>query len=170
MLHQPRRPFVLAKDGFTVALIACNAFQAERSAATDDSPGVNPLREDALLADIAAARRRADAVVVMPHWGPELVAQPYGSQRTLARRMVEAGASAVIGAHPHVSQTVDVHHGAPIVYSLGNFVFDYYPADPPEWTGWVARLSFAKGRPVDVETRSVVLDAAGLPRPLEEEE
>jgi poly-gamma-glutamate synthesis protein (capsule biosynthesis protein) len=88
----------------------------------------------------------------------------------LARKMIDAGAAAVIGGHPHVTQTVDVHAGAPIVYSLGNFAFDYYPVDPPEWTGWVATLTFRAGKPVDLRTRAVVLDAAGLPRPADEDD
>ena len=168
-LAQARRPFLLKKDGFTVAILACNDFQGEKWAAGADAPGVNPLREADLLADIAAARKTADAVVPFVHWGPELVAQPYDKHRALARKMVDAGAAAVIGAHPHVTQTVDTYRGAPIVYSLGNFVFDYYPVDPPEWTGWVATLTFAKDRPVDLATRAVVLDAAGIPKPVVEE-
>ena len=168
-LAAARRPFVLEKDGFRIAILACNDFQGEKWAAGADTPGVNPLREVDLLADIAAARKTADAVVPFVHWGPELVAQPYEEHRVLARRMIDAGAAAVIGAHPHVTQTVDTLHGAPIVYSLGNFVFDYYPVDPPEWTGWVAKLTVAKGKAVDLETRAVVLDAAGIPKPVAEE-
>ena len=168
-LARARRPFLLKKNGFTIAILACNDFQGEKWAAGADAPGVNPLREADLLADIAAARKTADAVVPFVHWGPELVAQPYEKHRVLARKMVDAGAAAVIGAHPHVTQTVDTYRGAPIVYSLGNFVFDYYPVDPPEWTGWVAKLTFRKDRPVDLETRAVVLDAAGIPKPVVEE-
>jgi poly-gamma-glutamate synthesis protein (capsule biosynthesis protein) len=150
-------------------VLACNAIQAERSAAAEATPGVAPLREDDLLADIAAAAQQADAVVPFVHWGPELVAAPRDGQRALARRMVEAGAAAVIGAHPHVTQTVDTYRGAPVVYSLGNFVFDYFPVDPPEWTGWVVKLTFTKSRPVDLETRAVVLDPTGIPRPVTDE-
>jgi poly-gamma-glutamate synthesis protein (capsule biosynthesis protein) len=169
-LAAARRPLVLEKHGITVAILAANGFQAAKSAAGEATPGVAPLEEAAILADIAAARQRADFVVPFVHWGPELVAQPRDADRALARKMIEAGAAAVIGGHPHVTQTVDVHRGAPIVYSLGNFVFDYYPVDPPEWTGWVTRLTFAKGKPVELETRAVVLDAAGLPRPVTEDD
>jgi len=165
-LARARRPFLLEKDGFTVAILACNDFQGEKWAAAADAPGVNPLREADLLADIAAARTQADAVVPFVHWGPELVAEPYAKHRALSRKMVDAGAAAVIGAHPHVTQTVDTYRGAPIVYSLGNFVFDYYPVDPPEWTGWVAKLTFAKDKPADLETHAVVLDPAGIPKPV----
>lgn len=166
-LGEARRPFVLEKDGLRIAILAANGFRAAEYAATDASPGVAPLREADLLADIVAARKQADIVVPYVHWGDELVAGPLEADRLFARKMVEAGAAAVMGGHPHVTQTVDVYRGAPIVYSLGNFVFDYYPCDPPEWTGWVVKLIVAKDKPVEVETRAVVLDAAGLPRPLE---
>ncbi|MFM8290531.1 MAG: CapA family protein [Planctomycetia bacterium] len=169
-LAAARRPLVLQKHGITIALVAANGFQAAKSAAGVATPGVAPLEEAAILADIAASRKTADFVVPLVHWGPELVPQPREADRVLARKMIDAGAAAVIGGHPHVTQTVDVHAGAPIVYSLGNFVFDYYPVDPPEWTGWVAKLSFAKGKPVALETRAVVLDAAGLPRPATEDD
>jgi len=168
-LAAARRPLVFEKHGIRVALVAANGFQAAASAAGDAAAGVAPLEEAAMLADIAAARKAADFVVPMVHWGPELVAEPDAADRRLARRMVEAGAAAVIGSHPHVTQTVDVHRGAPIVYSLGNFVFDYYPVDPPEWTGWVVKLTFTKDQPVELDSHAVVLDAAGLPRPASSE-
>ncbi|MBM4021627.1 MAG: CapA family protein [Planctomycetes bacterium] len=168
-LAAARRPLVFEKHGIRVAVVAANGFQAAASAAGEATPGIAPLEESAILADIAAARKAADFVVPLVHWGPELVAEPDAADRALARRMIEVGAAAVIGSHPHVTQTVDVHRGCPIVYSLGNFVFDYYPVDPPEWTGWVATLTFAKGQPVALDTHAVVLDAAGLPRPASSE-
>ncbi len=165
-LAEARAPVVLEKDGLRVAIIAANGFRPHDYAATATSPGVAPLAESDLLADIASARKDADVVVPFVHWGDELVAEPLAADRELARMMIDAGSAAVIGGHPHVTQTVDVHRGAPIVYSLGNFVFDYYPCDPPQWTGWVVKLTVTKGEPVSVETRAVVLDAVGRPRPL----
>jgi poly-gamma-glutamate synthesis protein (capsule biosynthesis protein) len=165
-LAEARRPLVLEKDGLKIAILAANGFRADNYAATTETPGVAPLREADLLADIAAARTQADVVVPFIHWGDELEAGPLEADRLFARKMIDAGAAAVIGSHPHVTQTVDVHRGAPVVYSLGNFVFDYYPCDPPEWTGWVVKLTAAKGQPVAVETRAVVLDPAGLPKPV----
>jgi sulfatase modifying factor 1 len=168
-IEECRKPLVLEKDGVRVAILAANEFRAEGYAPTGAAAGVNPLREEDLLADIREASRTADAVIPFVHWGPENTPEPGESQRRLARRMVEAGASAVIGAHPHVTQTVDVHRGAPIIYSLGNFVFDYYPVDPPVWHGWTVKLSITRGKPIDVETRTVELDKEGLPFPLREE-
>lgn len=167
-LAEARRPLVFEKHGIRIALLGCNGFQAEKSAATASTPGVAPLREADVCADITAAKSTADFVVPFVHWGPELHPQPRAADREIARAMIDAGASAVIGGHPHVTQTVDVYAGAPIVYSLGNFVFDYYPVDPPEWTGWVVKLTFTPGKPVTMKTHAVVLDAAGLPRPVGE--
>ena len=47
-------------------------------------------------------------------------------QEELAHALIEAGADAVIGNHPHVAQDIEVYEGVPIFYSLGNFVFDQY--------------------------------------------
>jgi poly-gamma-glutamate synthesis protein (capsule biosynthesis protein) len=64
------------------------------------------------------------AVLVYLHWGTEYAAQPSAEQRQQARDLVDAGAAAVVGAHPHVVQPVEFYRGRPIVYSLGNFLFD----------------------------------------------
>jgi poly-gamma-glutamate capsule biosynthesis protein CapA/YwtB (metallophosphatase superfamily) len=67
-----------------------------------------------------------DAVFVTPHWGVEYRNTPETRERGLARRMLEAGALAVVGAHPHVLQPMEKHiiggKERFIIYSLGNFV------------------------------------------------
>ena len=64
------------------------------------------------------------AVLVYLHWGTEYAAQPTELQRQQARTLIDCGAAAVVGAHPHVVQTVAFYRGRPILYSLGNFLFD----------------------------------------------
>ncbi|RZK52448.1 MAG: hypothetical protein EOO59_13690, partial [Hymenobacter sp.] len=64
------------------------------------------------------------AVLVYLHWGTEYAAQPSAEQRQQAHDLLNAGAAAVVGAHPHVVQPVEFYRGRPIVYSLGNFLFD----------------------------------------------
>ena len=83
------------------------------------------MTDKALKRDIAAARAAgADVVVVMPHWGVEYTAPPYGTQQRLGRAAIDAGADMVIGDHPHWVGAMEVYKGKPIWYSLGNFVFD----------------------------------------------
>ena len=73
---------------------------------------------------IRSAQRRADVVVVLPHWGTQYTHVPEPVQRTVARRLVAAGADLVVGGHPHWVQGVDAVAGVPVLHSLGNFVFD----------------------------------------------
>ncbi len=63
-------------------------------------------------------------VIIFPHWGTEYAAHHNGNQEALAHSWIDAGADAVIGAHPHVIQDMESYKGKPILYSLGNFVFD----------------------------------------------
>lgn len=65
------------------------------------------------------------AVVVIPyfHWGIERAAKPYDVQTSLARFSIDNGADMVLGAHPHVIQSMENYKGKLIAYSLGNFSF-----------------------------------------------
>lgn len=67
---------------------------------------------------------RALPTIVMPHGGLEYTAHPDSIKVELARDLIEAGADAVLGAHPHWVQPAEVHRGRLIVHSLGNFLFD----------------------------------------------
>lgn len=77
----------------------------------------------ALVSEIEKAEESCDFTVVYVHWGIEKSTQPEEYQRTLARQYIDAGADAVIGAHPHVLQGIEYYEGKPIFYSLGNFIF-----------------------------------------------
>jgi len=55
--------------------------------------------------------------------GTENARTPDESQRTFAHALIDAGADAVIGHHPHVLQGIERYGNGVIVYSLGNFVF-----------------------------------------------
>jgi len=73
---------------------------------------------------ILRAKQEADVVIVFMHWGVEYTEKPSASEIALAHWFVDHGVDAVMGSHPHWMQSVEVYSGRPIVYSLGNFVFD----------------------------------------------
>lgn len=171
----------------------------------DENPGIAPYVEtqpmpgDAERAAeaVAHAKATADIVVVAMHWGI-----PHGwtaafqgeladYQRPLAHLLVEAGADAIVGHHPHVLHGIEVYRGRPIFYSLGNFVFHSITRSQPElgrpypyysWRslrsdlnhlGGVARLAWDReGRPGAAEFLPVWLDAQGdaCPAPAAEAE
>jgi poly-gamma-glutamate synthesis protein (capsule biosynthesis protein) len=140
--------------------IAPRAFEAG-----EQSPGTAWLVEDDMIADVQAARKCADIVIPFLHWGAEMSPMPTPTQRALARRLIDAGCSAVLGAHPHVTQTIETYGGRPIVYSLGNFVFDYFPIDPPVWHGWVVRLTVERSGAVSLQKFPLEIDKEGIPHP-----
>ena len=78
----------------------------------------------ALVEQIKKAGESCDFTVVYVHWGVERSTQPEEYQRTLAKQYIDAGADAVIGAHPHVLQGIEYYQGKPVFYSLGNFIFN----------------------------------------------
>lgn len=77
-----------------------------------------------VLTEIKRIRNECDIVIVYPHWGAEYHHTPSSSQKETAHAFLDAGADAIIGSHPHVIQSIELHNGKLIFYSLGNFVFD----------------------------------------------
>lgn len=83
---------------------------------------------DELIAMVGteAARSGTGGVIVLPHWGVEYSHRPIARQRALARDLIDAGAMAVIGTHPHVVQPFETFDGPMgtgfTAYSTGNFV------------------------------------------------
>ena len=173
-IEASRAGLILDVKGRRIVLLGYNDFYKEDYEATDKRAGNTPLHSDWVIEDIRFAKKACNADIVIPfiHWGREMSLMPKDHQRSEARRWIDAGATAVIGSHPHVTQTIDSYRGSPIVYSLGNFVFDYYSVDPPVWHGWAIRLSIPpktedQQGPIDWETITVELDPAGLPHPVD---
>ncbi|MEK4517087.1 CapA family protein [Paenibacillus sp. FSL H8-0122] len=75
------------------------------------------------LKAIAAAKQKADIVVVVVHWGRERMEQYDKTQQALGHSFIDAGADLVMGGHPHVLQGIEPYKGKWIAYSTGNFIF-----------------------------------------------
>jgi len=78
-----------------------------------------------VIEDIKALKTQCDFVIVSLHWGTENVFYPSPKQVNFARCLIEAGATAILGHHPHVVQGIEQYQDGLIAYSLGNFQF--YP-------------------------------------------
>lgn len=83
-------------------------------------------------------------LILYLHWGLEYQLAPSDDQRKLARRLIDLGTDAIIGHHPHVTQTVEFVEGKPVVYSLGNFIADAYL--PNTDRGLAVRLSLKQNQ------------------------
>ncbi len=75
-------------------------------------------------AAVRQARDKVDILIVSFHFGEEYETHSRRTQQDLARAAIDAGASVIIGHHPHVVQEIEQYHGGVIAYSLGNFIFD----------------------------------------------
>jgi len=122
-LTEARAPLVIKRNGVAFAFLAYDDI-ADYSHATADSPDSAPLDPDTIAEDVAAARRVADVVIIIPHWGIEYTLGPSERQRAFARAAAAAGADLVVGNHPHWVQAHERIGGTFIAYALGNFVFD----------------------------------------------
>jgi len=158
---EARRPAVFVNEGRSVAFLAYTCLYQDGWSAEASRPGMAtikvhtsyeaPLRvfeqpgfppivhthvddrdAERVVREIQAARDLADLVIVSIHWGLSAGDRPVVEyQVNLGRAVIDAGADAVFGHHPHVLQPLIVHQNKPIFLSLGNIVFDYDKA----WRG-----------------------------------
>lgn len=115
--------------------------EEEFSCATETTPGAAKLELTAALAVIRKARQTADLVVVNLHGGNEFYPIPSPRMQKWYRFLVDCGAHAVIGHHTHCVQGMEIYNDAPILYSVGNFLFPIGGKIPKCWNkGLIARL------------------------------
>ena len=93
--------------------------------ANGSNPGYSAYNSDLAKQQIQDAKANgSDNVIVYFHFGNEYSQTPNEDQVKMAHEVIDDGADVVLGAHPHVTQGIEVYNGKPIFYSLGNFVFD----------------------------------------------
>jgi poly-gamma-glutamate synthesis protein (capsule biosynthesis protein) len=126
-LAAARRPRTITRLGLRIAFVGFSDIGPASFFASPGGPGTSSATFPAIAASVRAARRESDVVVATFHWGVERSTSENARQRAFAQAALAAGASAVIGAHPHVLQPIR-RVGATgsrrlVAYSLGNFVW-----------------------------------------------
>ncbi|MEM9977829.1 MAG: CapA family protein, partial [Cyanobacteria bacterium P01_D01_bin.2] len=125
--QEARRPEVLEVKGQRIAYLS----YAPNSdgAATTDRAGINIQDRDGIVEDIAALRQAVDWIVVNYRWHGDLGVEPSAQQINLSRSAIDAGADLVVGYHPQQLQGAELYNSRPIVYALGDFIFQDAPLD-----------------------------------------
>ncbi len=165
-LAHAHAPLIIARKGLRIALLGYNEFFPRSFEADVDQPGIAWSEDEQVRLDIATARsrHRADLVIPFMHWGWEHEPVAGARQRRLARLMIDAGADAVVGGHPHVVQDHEEYRGRPIIYSLGNFVFDGF-TDRDNNTGWLLRMELDRRGVKNWRVTVARIDRRGIPHP-----
>ena len=124
-LDEAAAPAIVEVNGVRLAFLAAvDQRSGPYRFAAEHQWGVAPLDIDGLARRIQDLRQQVHHVIVSVHWCEERFLIPSPLQIEQAHALIEAGASIVLGHHPHVLQGLEVYRGAPIIYSLGNFVAD----------------------------------------------
>ena len=161
-LGQARKPAIVERQGVTIGFLgyyfqtAADMLESRALFATNTTAGVAGCYVDPrciqrqVTEDVSALVPKVDVVIPYFHWGKEgsTVVQEY--QIRLAHLCIDLGCKAVLGAHPHRFQAVEVYRDAPIFYSLGNFVYGGRK-DPQDKLSAIALLRLSKDQPVTAE-------------------
>jgi poly-gamma-glutamate capsule biosynthesis protein CapA/YwtB (metallophosphatase superfamily) len=151
-LAEAHRPVIRRVRSTTVGLLSYCEIDPYSFAATPTTPGDAWLDPALMQADIHELRSRVDFLITFMHWGIEYQPQKTVHQQAMARLALDAGADLVVGAHPHVIQPNELYKGKPIIYSLGNFVFDeMFTSDVR--TGQVLALTVQRSRLLEWKLR-----------------
>ena len=168
-LAQAHAPLIVERKGLRIALLGYNEFFPRSFEAEVDKPGIAWSEDEQVRLDVANARSRyhADLVIPFMHWGWEHEPRASAPQRQLARLMIDVGADADVGGHPHVVQDYEEYRGKPIIYSLGNFVFDGFN-NRDNNTGWLLRMELDRQGVRRWRTAVARIDRHGTPHPATE--
>ena len=118
--YSRNNPLLLNVKGITLAIV--NFTYGTNMGAAEEYPKVSRMVRSEIARQMKRARDLADFILVLPHWGEEYVLKHDDTQQEWAEWLVEQGAGAIIGAHPHVVQDTVHIKSVPVVYSLGNAV------------------------------------------------
>ncbi len=111
---------------------------------------VRPVGEEEAAGQIEKSKKESDLVIVSFHWGIEYQKMPTQRQKDLAHLAIDQGADLVIGHHPHALQPIEHYQGKPILYSLGNFIFDQMWSRDTR-TGVIALITFKKNHETKID-------------------
>lgn len=124
-VDQATTPAIFERDGWTIAVLGMGGvLPSDGWLAGTDRPGMASGDDiDQMTAAVRAASEQADIVVVTIHWGVELVTEPDVDDRARAEAMIDAGADVIFGHHPHRLGELEYLDGAPVFWTLGNFIW-----------------------------------------------
>jgi len=118
-------PLIIEKNGIRLAIL--NYTYGTNGLKVESPNIVNYIDREVIKNDLIKAKlAMPDYTIVTIHWGMEYQRNQNEEQENLAKYILENGANAIIGSHPHVIQKINSYKSGVetklVVYSLGNFI------------------------------------------------
>lgn len=139
-LKSARKIFYKKVKNKIIAIIAVAEY--EFSIASDSQPGVAPLDHVSIFYQIEEAKKNADIILLTIHAGNEHFPLPRPRLRDTCKFFIDLGVDAVINHHTHIPSAYEFYKGKPIIYGLGNFLFESEQNHEGWNEGYMASLSF----------------------------
>ncbi len=123
---QSCEPVFIEKESNRIAIFSVVRVPLENWFRMEDKPSICQFGIEELVQKVKELKEKEPQtiIIISLHWGTEYRFLPTAEQRKEAHLLTLAGADAIIGHHPHVTQSIEFVNDKPVFYSLGNFVFD----------------------------------------------
>ena len=147
-IEEARRPAIIEKNGLKIALFAYTSMAEltyagipyQNYAAGPEKSGLVQNRYETIKEDILKIRDQVDLVAVSLHWGVEDSFKVKPEQTELVHKLIDDGADMILGHHPHQFQGIELYKGKPILYSMGNILFDQN--DPENMESFIVDMKY----------------------------
>lgn len=154
-LKEASKPHIIENGGQKYVFL--NFSEQEYNTASDKLAGSNPDDEIHIWRSIEENKGQFDVLIVVMHGGKEMHPYPTPEQMKLYRFIIDLGADMVIGHHSHIMGGYEFYQNKPIIYSLGNFIFDE-KGNPEAWySGVVAQVEFSERSIVKLQIYNTTL-------------
>jgi hypothetical protein len=121
--EESSQPLIIHIKDFKIGVI--NIAENEFCAASENTPGAYTFDFIENTHTINQLKSKVDKIILIYHGGREHYQLPTPEQRKRFRYFIDLGVDAIVAHHTHCVSGYEFYDGKPIIYSLGNFIFDY---------------------------------------------
>lgn len=162
-------PTIIEKNGVKFGFLGFSDVGPEWIEAKENNPGILLANDPLIREIIKKAKAQSDVLIISIHWGEEYKTVHNARQESLAHMAIDNGADLIIGHHPHVMQDITTYKDKPIVYSLGNFIFDQY-FSKNTMKGMLYKITFDGKNIKDTDNKIITLNKKYQPEGIFTEE